>query len=94
MKGDKKKVFTVKGREYQITKRLSSARMVLSEILPNVDRVVGLDQLDVYNKAEESQFKVVNTLNMLMEIDPSSHDELLQELNFETEEHHNCMHKN
>ncbi|XP_063607775.1 uncharacterized protein LOC134782243 [Penaeus indicus] len=101
MKGARKKVLTEKGREYQTTqyiKRLSSAKLawkkVLSEILPSLDSVVCLDQLNVHRKAEESQFKeVVNAFNLLMEVDPSSEDELLQELKFETEEHNNCMQK-
>ncbi|XP_047485497.1 uncharacterized protein LOC125036713 [Penaeus chinensis] len=101
MNGTSKKVLTEKGHEYQITqhiKRLSSARLawrkVLSEILPSLDSVVCLDQLNVHKKAEESQFKeVVNAFNLLMEVVPSSQDELLQELKFETEEHNNCMQK-
>ncbi|XP_047473555.1 uncharacterized protein LOC125028204 [Penaeus chinensis] len=100
MKGARKKILTEKGHEYQITqhtKRLSSARLawrkILSEILSSLDSVVSLDQLNVCKKAEELQFKeVINAFNLLMEVDPSSQDELLQELKIETEEHNNCMH--
>lgn len=39
------------------------------------------------------QFIEVNAVDLLMEVDSSSHNELLQELNYEKEEHHNCIDK-